>query len=78
MGKFPEYGDLTEDSEGHAYLPFDFLPALVDKLPDDWYYATYSWFKYFNNTQRDAAGKVRAPSGLATVGPDNVENGNNL
>ena len=68
----PEYGDVTEDSEGRAYLPFDFLPALVDKLPDTWYYATYPWFKYFDNTQRDAAGKVRATSELATVGPVNM------
>ncbi len=70
----PEYGEITEDKDGRAYLPYDFLPALVDKLPDEWYYATYSWFKYFDNIQRDATDKrVLAPSGLATVGPDNVE-----
>ena len=69
----PDYGEITLDKEGRAHLPYDFLPTLVDKLPEEWYYATYSWFKYFDNTQRDATGKhVRAPSGLATVGPENV------
>ena len=69
----PSYGEITLDKEGRAYFPYDFLPALVDKLPEEWYYATYPWFKYFDNTQRDATGTcVRAPSELATVGPDNV------
>jgi len=42
------------------------------KLPDDWYYRTYQWFKYFDKTQRDQSRKVLVPSTLTTANPKNV------
>ena len=70
----PNYGDVTLDDEGRALLPYNFLPTLVDQLPDEWYYGTYPWFKYFDQAQRDAAGKqVIATQGLSTASPENVE-----
>ena len=70
----PHYGEITLDDEGRAYLPHDFLPALVDKLPNEWYYATYPWFKYFDQTQRDASGElVLASRELTNPVPENVD-----
>ena len=37
----PNYDDIKLDSDGAAILPYDFLPTMVDKLPEQWFYATY-------------------------------------
>ena len=69
----PNYEQIKEDPDGNAILPCDFLPAVFDKLPDDWFYSTYSWFKYFDWTQRDTNGNAFASSGLTTANPVNIE-----
>ena len=62
----PNYGDIVLDNDGRAILPFDFLPAVFEQLPDDWFYATYQWFKFFDKHQRDLTGRVAAPQELLT------------
>ena len=37
----PHYGEVEEDVDGNAIIPCDFLPAMVEKLPDGWFYRTY-------------------------------------
>ncbi len=69
----PNYGKIALDDEGRVYLPHNFL-LLVDKLPDEWYYATYPWFKYFYHTQHDTTGeRVLASRELSNPVPENVE-----
>ena len=48
------------------------MPGLVEKLPDDWVYVTYPWYKFFDKNQRDSSGAVSAPKELSTANPDNV------
>ena len=47
----PRYGDVEVDGDGNALLPFNFLPTMVDKLHDDWFYRTYSYYKFFDKEQ---------------------------
>ena len=70
----PQYNEPEEDNEGNAILPLDFLPAMVDKLPDDWFIRTYPYYKYLDKNQRDKDGKVCAPFHLLTANPENVKN----
>ena len=69
----PHYDDIQLDSDGLAILPFDFLPSVVEQLPDDWFYVTYPWYKFFDRQQRDSDDCVTAPIELATANPDNVK-----
>ena len=59
--------------DGNAILLCNLLPAMVDKLPDNWFYCTYLWFKYFNKSQRDRKGNAFTTSDLTTANPGNVE-----
>ena len=53
----PNYPPVEMDDEGNALLPSNFLMAMVDKLPKDWFIQTYQYFRYFDRTQRDQNGK---------------------
>jgi hypothetical protein len=44
----PDYPLVQTDEEGNAILPSNFLPAMVDKLPDDWFIQTFNYFPYFD------------------------------
>ena len=37
----PHYDALQEDMDGNAIFPFNFLPAMADKLPDDYFIRTF-------------------------------------
>ena len=69
----PTYGEIKEDTSGSAIVPCNFLPAIIEKLPDDWYYRTYPYYKYFDKNQRDCDGKVTASTELSTANPSNVK-----
>ena len=69
----PHYGDVEVDGDGNALLPFNFLPTMVDKLHDDWFYRTYSYYKFFDKEQRDGNGDVCAPPDLVTANPANIK-----
>ena len=60
-------------SDGNAILPHDFLPAHPEKLPEDWFYGTIGYWRYFDQTQRDKLGNVSAPPHLSLPTPDNVK-----
>ena len=70
--KVPQYDGVTVNKDGCAILPVNFLPAPVDQLPSEWFYATYDYFPYFDNTQRDDNDKVRIPPRQKTATPANV------
>ena len=42
----PIYGEVMEDTNGNAILPVNFLPGIVQNLPDKWFYDTYGYFPY--------------------------------
>jgi len=63
---------VEEDGDGNAVLPCDFMPGLLEKLPDDRYYIMHQWYKYFDKTQRGQSGKIWVPSKLTTANPENV------
>jgi hypothetical protein len=69
----PDYPPVQTDEEGNAILPSNFLPAMVDKLPDDWFIQTYNYFPYFDRNQRDRNGKVYVPPSLRTANTANVK-----
>ena len=69
----PQYDAPEEDYDGNAILPLNFLPAMVDKLPDDWFIRTYPYYKYVDKNQRDKDGNVCAPVRLFTANPANVK-----
>ena len=54
----PDYPLVQTDEEGNAILPSNFLPAMVDKLPDDWFIQTFNYVPYFDQNQRDPNGEV--------------------
>ena len=68
----PQYSAPEEDDEGNAILPLDFLPGMIDKLPEDWFIRTYPYYKYLDKNQRDVDGNVAAPLDLHTANPANV------
>ena len=69
----PNYDDeVVEDGNGNAILPCNFLPGIVDNLPEEWFYRTYKFFPYFDLTQRDGNGNISVPTELADAVPDNV------
>ena len=45
----PIYGEVVEDTNGNAIFPGNFLPGIVDNLPDVWYYKTYKYYSYFDS-----------------------------
>ena len=69
----PDYPLVQTDEEGNAILPSNFLPAMVDKLPDDWFIQTYNYFPYFDRNQRDRNGEVYVPPSLRTANTANVK-----
>ena len=69
----PQYHAPEEDDDGNAILPLNFLPAMVDKLPEDWFIRTYPYYKYIDKNQRDKDGNVCAPFRLSTANPANVK-----
>ena len=69
----PLYGPVEVSSDGNAILPHDFLPAPTEKLPEDWFYGTIGYWRYFDQTQRDKSGNVSAPPHLSLPTPDNVK-----
>jgi hypothetical protein len=71
--KLPLYGAVEVSSDGNAILPHDFLPAHPEKLPEDWFYGTIGYWRYFDQTQRDKLGNVSAPPHLSLPTPDNVK-----
>jgi hypothetical protein len=69
----PTYdGEVVEDGNGNAILPCNFLPGIVDNLPEEWFYRTYKYFPYFDLTQRDGSGSISVPTELADAVPENV------
>ena len=48
----PAYDDIELDSDGASISPCGFLPTIFDKLPEQWFYATYRWYNYFDKNQR--------------------------
>ena len=68
----PNYGEVVEDTNGNAIIPVDFLPGIVQNLPDEWYYDTYRYYPYFDSKQRDGNGNISIPPGLTTAMPANV------
>ena len=36
IANIPKYGEVEEDGDRNAVLPCDFMPRLLEKLPDDW------------------------------------------
>ena len=60
------------DITGAAILPCDFLPTMVDKLPEQWFYATYRWYKYFDKKQRTKSGDVASSNALHVADTENV------
>ena len=71
--ELPLYGAVEVSSDGNAILPHDFLPAHPEKLPEDWFYGTIGYWRYFDRTQRDKLGNVSAPPHLSLPTPDNVK-----
>ena len=71
--ELPLYGAVEVSSDGNAILPHDFLPAHPKKLPEDWFYGTIGYWRYFDQTQRDKLGNVSAPPHLSLPTPDNVK-----
>ena len=69
----PQYDVPEEDIDGNAIQPFNFLPTMADKLPEDWFIRTFPYFKYMDKSQRDKDGNVCAPIGLSTANPANVK-----
>ena len=67
------YGKVEEDGDGNATLPSDFLPNIVDNLPEAWYYGTYKYYPYFDLNQRDGNGNISVPPELALAVPANVD-----
>ena len=70
----PHYDDIQLDRDGLVILPFDFLPGLVEQLPNDRFYVTYLWYKFFDKKQRDSSGAVSAPKQLSSANQDNATN----
>ena len=68
----PNYDDIELDSDGAAFLPCDFLPTMVDKLPEQWFYATYRWYKYFDKEQRPESGGVASSKTLDVADPNSM------
>ena len=72
VDKIPDYGDIEKDYNGNAVRPYNFLPGIIDNLPDEWYYRTYPYYPYFDEKQRDADGNIYIPEDLTTAVPHNV------
>ena len=71
--EIPNYDSVVRvDSNGCAILPFDFLPAMLDKVPDDWYPRTFQYMPYFDSRQRDGEGNVVADNDLRIPNPANM------
>ena len=68
----PVYGEVMVDKYGNAILPANFLPGIVQNLPDKWFYDTYGYFPYFDRNQRDDDGNISTPIALKTAMPDTV------
>ena len=71
--ELPLYGAVEVSSDRNVILPHDFLPAQPEKLPEDWFYGTIGYWRYFDRTQRDKLGNVSAPPHLSLPTPDNVK-----
>ena len=61
-----------EDTNGNAILPVNFLPGIIQNLPDKWFYDTYKYYPYFDPNQRDVNGNISIPIALKTAMPANV------
>ena len=50
-----DYGAVRLDSHGCAIIPFNFLPTMLDTMPEDWSALTIPYMPYFDNnkSQRD-------------------------
>jgi hypothetical protein len=48
--ELPLYGAVEVSSDGNMILPHDFLPAHPEKLPEDWFYGTIGYWRYFDQT----------------------------
>ena len=68
----PIYGEIMEDTNGNAILPVNFLPGIVQNLPEKWFYDTYGYFPFFDSNQRDGNGNISIPIELKTAMPANV------
>ena len=58
VDELPNYAAVEVDNDGNAILPRNFLPNIVDNLPDEWYYRIYPYYPYFDRLQRDTRGRV--------------------
>ena len=69
----PSYGDVEEDTNGNTILTCDFLPNIVNNLPDKWFYLTLEYFLYVDLNQRDGNGNMYMLPQLVTAVPENVD-----
>ena len=72
VGKLPNYTDVETDNNGNAILPSDFFPNILDNLPLEWFYKTYSYFPFFDRKQRDESGILCVPANMRTATEGNV------
>ena len=72
VGKLPNYTDVETDNNGNAILPSDFFPNILDNLPSEWFYKTYSYFPFFDRKQRDESGILCVPANMRTATEGNV------
>ena len=72
VGKLPNYTDVETDNNGNAILPSDFFPNILDNLPLEWFYKTYSYFPFFDRKQRDENGILCVPANMRTATEGNV------
>ena len=69
----PNYDSAVQvDSNGCAILPSNFLPVMLDKVPDDWYPSTFQYMPYFDSRQRDGEGNVVADDDLGVPTAANI------
>ena len=66
----PQYGNVQLSIDGKAIVPVNFLPAQPESLPDVWYFATFAYFPYFDQSQRDTDDNVVRTNYFPT--PENI------
>ena len=74
----PAYDDLELNTTSAAILPCDFMPTMIEKLPEHWFYVAYRWYTYFDKDQRTESGGVASSKILDVSDPNNVANWKDL